>query len=60
MKCAKCGCETDYAIFAALGWYVIEDGKILLIEGLSPARRERVLCVDCFGRCAEVFKKEDA
>ena len=59
MKCAKCGCETDYAVLAELRWCVMEDGKTLLIDGLSPASRKRVLCMGCFERCAEVFKKED-
>lgn len=59
MKCEKCGRETDFAIIAKLGWYVMEDGKTLFIKGLSPASSKRMLCMDCFGRCAEVFKKED-
>lgn len=59
MKCEKCGCETDFAIIAALEWYVVNDGKTLFMRGLSPASRKRMLCLDCFRRCAEVFKKED-
>ena len=59
MKCAKCGRETDYAIIANLTWCAIKDGKMLLLEGVSPARRKRVLCVDCFERCAKAFMKED-
>lgn len=60
MKCEKCGRETDYAVIAKLAWFVMKDERTtLLIEGLSPARRMRTLCLDCFGRCAEVFKKEE-
>ena len=59
MKCAKCGCETDFVVIAKLEWFVVEDGKTLFIEGVSPARKKRVLCLDCFSRCADVFKKED-
>ena len=59
MKCEKCGRETDYAVIAELTWYVMEDGKTLFIKGLSPARRKRMLCMDCFGRFAEVFKEEE-
>ena len=60
MTCEKCGRETDYAIIAELAWYVMKDGHTLLIDGVSPARKRRALCPDCFGRCADVFKKEDA
>lgn len=60
MKCEKCGRETDHVIIAALSWFVMEDGHTLFIEGFSPARRKRALCFDCFGRCAEAFKKEGA
>ena len=60
MKCEKCGCETDLAVIAALKWYVMQDGKTLFIKGVSPAGRKRMLCLDCFERCAEVFKEEDA
>ena len=59
MKCAKCGRETDCAVIAELTWCVMKDERTLLIEGVSPARRKRVLCLDCFERCGEVFKKED-
>lgn len=61
MKCEKCGCETDCVVIAQLTWFVMRDECALFIEGISPARRMmRTLCLDCFGRCAEVFKKEDA
>lgn len=59
MKCEKCGCETDFVVIAKLEWFVREDGKTLFIKGVSPAGRKRMLCIDCFGRCAEVFKKEE-
>lgn len=59
MKCAKCGCETDFAVIAELRWCAMKDGRTLLIEGVTPARMKRVLCLDCFERCGEVFKKED-
>ena len=59
MKCAKCGCETDCAVIAELTWFVMRDERTLFIEGVSPARKQRVLCLDCFERCGEVFKKED-
>ena len=59
MKCENCGRETDFVIIATLGWYVMDDGKTLFMKGLSPASRKRMLCLDCFGRCAKVFKKED-
>ena len=59
MKCAKCGCETDCAVLAELTWCVMKDGKTVFIKGASPARRKRMLCLDCFSRCAEVFKKEE-
>lgn len=59
MKCAKCGCEADYAVLAELTWCVMKDGKTLFIEGASPARKKRMLCLDCFSHCAEAFKKED-
>ena len=59
MKCEKCGCETDCVVIAQLTWFVMRDEHALLIEGLSPARRMRTLCLDCFGSCAEAFKKEE-
>lgn len=59
MKCDKCGCETDCAVIAELRWFVMQGESTLLIEGFSPAKRMRTLCLDCFSRCAEVFKKED-
>ena len=59
MKCDKCGCEADYYVIAELAWRLIKDGQTLLIEGASPARKKRTLCLDCFERCAEVFKKEE-
>ena len=59
MKCEKCGCETDFAVLAELRWCVMKDGHALLLDKVSPAMRKRGLCVDCFERCAEVFKKED-
>lgn len=60
MKCEKCGREADYAIIAELSWFVVKDGHTLFIKGLSPAKQKRALCLDCFGSCSEVFKKEDA
>lgn len=59
MKCEKCGCETDFIVIAELTWCVMKDGHTLFIEGVSPARKKRMLCVDCFERCAEVFKNEE-
>lgn len=58
MKCEKCGRETDFVVIAKLEWFVKDDWKTLFIEGLSPAMRKRALCVGCFDRCAEIFKKE--
>lgn len=58
MKCEKCGCEADYYVIAEMSWYLMKDGQTLLIEGVSPARKKRTLCLDCFGRCAEVFAND--
>ena len=58
MKREKCGREADYAVIAELSWCLMKDGHTLFIEGASPARKKRTLCLDCFGRCAEAFKED--